>query len=195
MLTFTTRTLDAQAIPSRQELRADVAGGDGLAEVTFALERASRPGQYELLGTSDHPPYRVFWRPPADLEPGDTLRFIATVDDLRGHRASTAAGNLRVAPSDIPFGIKGAKVPLFTLMPAPDLTGRFGAALKLTAAATGTGPLEFSWLHDGATIKGATGGELTLGPLVSGDAGHYTVLAHNAEGTAISRDTVVSVAR
>jgi alpha-amylase len=58
-------------IPERQEIRADVAGGDGFAEVTFVMERASRPGQYELLGTDDAPPYRVFWRPPADLAPGE----------------------------------------------------------------------------------------------------------------------------
>ena len=63
-----------------------MAGGDGFAEVTFALVHASRPAQFELLGTDDNAPYRIFWRPPPDLAPEEELTFIATVSDLRGIR-------------------------------------------------------------------------------------------------------------
>jgi hypothetical protein len=192
-LTFTSRVLDEQMLPSRQELRAEVAGGDGFAEVTFVLRRASRPGQSELLGTSDHPPYRVFWRPPADLAPDDTLRFIATVDDLRGHRASSSVDHVRVAPNAIEFGIRGATVPLFTQTAAPFVAARRGASLRLEVAARGTAPLQYSWLHDGATVPGANGPTLALGPMGPPDAGRYTALAHNPEGTAISGDTVITL--
>jgi hypothetical protein len=182
-----------QVITERQELRAEVAGGDGFAEVTFTMERASRPGQRELLGTDDAPPYRVFWRPPADLAPGEELAFTATADDLRGHRVSDRIGGLRVAPTSLSFGIKGATVPVFDLESAPTVTAKAGQYLKLTASASGTGPLEFRWLHNGGEIAGASLPELVLKSVSSGDAGHYFALAQNSEGTAISRDMDVTV--
>jgi alpha-amylase len=192
-LEFKQRLVVGQVITERQELRAEVAGGDGFAEVTFTMERASRPGQRELLGTDDAPPYRVFWRPPADLAPGEELAFTATADDLRGHRVSDRIGGLRVAPTSLSFGIKGATVPVFDLESAPAVTAKAGQYLKLTASASGTGPLEFRWLHNGGEIAGASLPELVLKSVSPGDAGHYVALARNSEGTAISRGMDVTV--
>jgi alpha-amylase len=195
ILSFNQRCEVGQIITERQELRADVAGGDGFAEVTFTMERASRPNQFELLGTEDAPPYKVFWRPPADLAPGDTLTFIATVDDLRGHSASAKIDNLRVTPSSLSFGIKGATVPVFTLEPDPVLNATEGKDLTLTVSATGTEPLEYRWLHDGSEIAGATLPVLSLEEITDESAGHYVALVRNREGTVISRDVLVQVNR
>jgi alpha-amylase len=192
-LVFTQRSIVGQVITERQELRAEVAGGDGFAEVTFAMERASRPGQYELLGTGDAPPYRVFWRPPADLAPGEELAFIATADDLRGHRVSDRIGGLRVAPSSLSFGIKGATVPVFTVDSGATLAAKVGQYVKLGAWASGTGTLEYQWLHNGKVIAGAYLPALILKNVSADDAGHYVALARNSEGTAISRDMAVTV--
>jgi alpha-amylase len=192
-LVFTQRNIVGQVITERQELRAEVAGGDGLAEVTFAMERASRPGQYELLGTVDAPPYRIFWRPPADLAPGEELAFLATVDDLRGHRVSARIGGLKLAPSSLSFGIKGATVPVFLPGSAPRIAAKPGQDLKLTAPASGTEPLEYRWLHNGEEIAGALLPELDLKSVSAGDAGHYVALARNREGTAISGGVEVTV--
>jgi glycosidase len=191
--TFTARTVYGQVIPIRQELRAAITGGDGFAEVTFAMERASRPGQYELLGTEDAAPYRVFWRPPADLLPGDELAFIATVDDLRGHRASAEINRLHVAPGSVSCGIRGATVPLLTREPGPFLDAKEGGELTLTVSATGTGPLEYAWVHDGLEIEGASQPSLILKNVSAGAAGHYVALVRNREGTAISSDAIVRV--
>jgi hypothetical protein len=190
---FTQRHIVGQVVTERQELRAEVAGGDGFAEVTFAMARASRPGQYELLGTDDAPPYRVFWRPPADLAPGDELAFIATVDDLRGHRESSRIGGVRVAPSSLSFGIKGATVPVFDMEPDPAVSAKAGQDLTMTVSASGTGPLEFTWLHDGGEIAGASSPSLVLKNVSSGAAGHYVALARDREGTAVSRDVAVTI--
>ncbi len=143
-LAFVERSVYGHVIAVRQELLADVEGGDGFAEVTFTMKRASRPDQYELLGTADAPPYRVFWRPPADLAAGDELTFIATLDDLRGRRDSAAIAGMRVAPTDISFGIKGATVPVFTSEPDPEVRAVEGGDLALSVSAVGTEPLEFS---------------------------------------------------
>jgi glycosidase len=193
-LIFKQRVIVGQTITERQELRADVTGGDGFAEVTFVMERASRPNQYEVLGTADAAPYRVFWRPPADLVPGDELRFIATVDDLRGHRSAAAIDLMHVAPSALVFGIRGASVPVFNFEPDPHLTVAPGDDLSLTISASGTGPLDYEWLHDGTEMIGEFQPTLNLIHVSSKAAGHYRALVHNREGTVVSRDISVGVA-
>ena len=193
-LSFKARVVDGQVFTVRQELRAEVSGGDGFAEVTFAMARASRPGQYELVGTADAPPYKVFWRPPADLAPGEELTFVATVDDLRGHRSAAEAGGLHVAASPLVFGIRGATVPLLRHEPDAAVVARLGRSLRLSVTATGTGPLEYRWLHDGADVPGATQPTLRIPSVTAADQGRYVALVHDPEGTAVSREAVVSVA-
>jgi hypothetical protein len=192
-LAFVERSVYGHVIAVRQELLADVEGGDGFAEVTFTMKRASRPDQYELLGTADAPPYRVFWRPPADLAAGDELTFIATLDDLRGRRDSAAIAGMRVAPTDISFGIKGATVPVFTSEPDPEVRAVEGGDLALSVSAVGTEPLEFSWLHDGKVVAGESLPELKLGKVSADASGHYVSLVRSREGTSISRDILVQV--
>ena len=193
VLTFTANERDGQVIPKRIELVADTAGGDGFAEVTFALARVSRPGQHELIGTADRPPFRVYWRPPADLAPDEVLTFTATVDDLRGHRASDAVAGVRVAPTTFSMGIRGATVPVLTRQPEPECKVGPGAALSIEIAATGTPPLDFAWVHDGRLIPGAHGPRLTLPAVSASDSGLYEALVHSREGTAISREFAVRV--
>ena len=195
VLAFTDRSVDGHDFPVRREISAEVSGGDGLAEVTFTLARRSRPGQFEYLGTADRPPYRIFWRPPADLAAGDELTFIATVDDLRDQQAATSVKAIRIAPSPLQFGIKGATVPLLTREPASLVGVSAGSDLSLEVEATGTPPLEYRWLHDGLEIPGATSPILTVAK-ASGDAsGLYLVLVHSREGTTTSHPIKVRVGR
>jgi len=194
LLKFATREAGGHLIPVRQEIRAEVSGGDGVTEVTFLLARASRPSQFELLGTDDAPPYRVFWRPPPDLEPGDALSFIAVVDDLRGGRAVARADAITVEPPPAAFGIRGAAVPRLASAPGPKLIAIAGRPLVLAVEAAGTSPLEFQWLHNRAEVPGATGPTLAI-PRVSGaDAGRYCVVVRNRAGAAVSEETFVRLA-
>jgi hypothetical protein len=192
-LVFNTRSAYGHVIVKRQELRADVVGGDGLNEVTFVMKRSSRPNQYELLGTSDSPPYRVFWRPPADLAPGEKLIFTATVDDLRGHKAAAQIDRVSVAPTPLSFGIRGATVPFLIVEPDSSIRTEAGRDLKLTVSASGTGPMEFTWIHDGKEVPGVGRPELELHPVTAHDAGLYIVRVHNREGTSLSRDIRITV--
>lgn len=189
-LQFTTREVDGQIFPSRQEIRAEVAGRGGFVEVTFALARASRPGQFELLGTDDNAPYRIFWRPPPDLTPGDELTFIATVSDLRGHRASVQIEHVKVAPNGITFGIRGAKVPVLKSPLPPEVSLSAGQSHPLAVEADGTGPLEYQWLRDDTEIPGATAPALTVKA-----PGRYSVLVRNRAGTTVSPVTLVRPAQ
>jgi hypothetical protein len=100
---------------------------------------------------------------------------------------------VRVTPSDISFGIKGAIVPVFTREPGPVVRAVEGQGLTLTVAATGTEPLEYRWLHDGNEIAGASLPELKLEKISADASGHYLALVRSREGTSISRDILVQV--
>ena len=185
-LLFATREVDGQVFVKRQEIRAEVTGGDGIAEVTFLLRRASRPGQSEYLGTDDTPPYRVFWCPPPDLAPGEELRFTAIASDLRGNRATASVDRIGIAAGSALGGIRGATVPV--IRSAPPAIARLveGEPLILTVQAEGTGPLEYQWLCEEAEVPGATAPTLTVTT-----PGRYAVLVRNRAGTTLSGGTVV----
>lgn len=188
-LSFGTREVDGLVFTDRQEISAAVKGGDGFVEVTFALARASRPGQFELLGTDDAAPYRVFWSPPPDLAAGEELTFIATVSDLRGQRASACVDRIKVAPGEIGFGVRGATTPVFGSVPPAEVNLPAGQACTLIVSAEGTGPLEYQWLCDDFEIPGATSAILTINA-----AGRYSVLVRNRAGTTVSPVTLVRMA-
>ena len=193
VLSVPTRAIVGHTLPVRVELRAEVGGGDGVAEVTFALVRASRPGQYELLGVDDAPPYRIFWRPPADLAADEELSFIATVDDLRGRRAVSRIGGLKVAADTPGFGIRGSTVPVLREHPPAALTVTGGAPLVLAARADGSGPLHDHWLRDGAEIPGATADALAFPRAGAALAGSYRVVVRGLAGTVLGEESVVTV--
>ncbi|MDB6113993.1 MAG: amy [Lacunisphaera sp.] len=192
-LSIGSREIDGLVFPTRREIRAEVSGGDGVAEVTFVMTRASRPGQFELLGTDDAAPYRIFWTPPADLAPGEKLEFIATVNDLRGHAAAAKVGGITLGPSQAQFGIAGAKSPRFTTLPPAGVSVGFGERLTLTAAASGSGDLEYQWLRNGEFIRGAADATYTVSHASGFDAAEYRVLVHNLAGTTLSGPTKVAV--
>ncbi|MBX3739329.1 MAG: hypothetical protein KF715_21755 [Candidatus Didemnitutus sp.] len=179
------REIEGTIFPLRQEIRAEVAGGDGAAEVTFTFARASRPGQSELIGTDDAPPYRVFWQPPPDIAPGETVVFTATVNDLRGHRVAARSASFIWSGAPPEGSIRGAETPhLRTPLPAARELAA-GEELVLAADFAGTPALEFQWLRDGEAIAGATDATLRL-PSSQARPGDYAVMAHNLAGTAVS---------
>ena len=192
-LTIPAQDYYGHTFPVRQELRAEVTGNDGVAEVTFAMERSSRPGQYEVLGTDDATPYRIYWCPPPDLAPGEKLSFLATVDDLRGHRVSTRISGLKVAPGAAASGIQGAQVPVVRERPSANVTLNFGDTLTLSARAEGTGPLSYQWLRDGVPIPGASSNNLTVTKVGAAHSGLYQVKVQGLAGTVLSAGSTVTV--
>ena len=192
-LTINATEVDGLTFPTRQEIRAEVSGGDGVAEVTFALARSSRPGQLDLLGTDDAPPYRVFWSPPADLAPGEEIAFLAAANDLRGHLVTTQSGAIKLAPTKVAFGIKDSKTPHLTKVAPTQVSVEAGATITLSVEAEGSGALEFQWLHDGEQIVGATSKSFSAAHAGATDAGEYRVLVHNLAGTCIGPVTSVTV--
>ncbi|MDP1579244.1 MAG: alpha-amylase family glycosyl hydrolase [Candidatus Didemnitutus sp.] len=191
-LGFPTRIVDGHRLAIRQEIRAEVADTDGVAEVTFTLIRDSRPAQYELLGVDDAAPFRIFWQPPPDLAPGERFSLVATVNDLRGHVTATRLDGLTVAAGTPVFGTRGATVPHLTLVPAAAQTALPGETVTLSVAAEGTGELEYQWLHNDEEIPGATQPQLTF-TADADSAGRYRALVRNHVGTVLSPEALVHV--
>lgn len=185
------REVDGVVFPARVEVRAEVAGGDGLGEVTFTLERASRPGQIEYLGTDDAAPYRIFWRPANDLMVGEKFTLTATHSDLRGRVVGAQATDLLLASTEVPTGIAGAKVPFITNQPAP-ARAPAGNQVMLTVAAEGTGPLEYQWLRNDEEVAGATDATVVL-PVTHDTTGSYRAMVRNRAGTTLSASVDVVV--
>ncbi len=61
-----------------------------------------------------------------------------------------------------------------------------GAAVTLSAAAAGSGPMTYQWMKDGLPLAGATQGTLTIAAFAAGHAGDYAVAVSNSLGTAVS---------
>ena len=193
-LAFTAREVDGIVFPSRREIGAEVAGSDGLAEVTFVMQRASRPAEYELLGVDDAAPYRVFWSPPADLAPGEKLTFTATVNDLRGHTATAQIAGITVSADKVAFGIPGAMNPHLTTAPPAEVAAVENGPLTLRVAAEGSGALEYQWYRDDEPLPGATADTYFVAHATTTDIGRYRVAVHNLVGTSLSSIVRVSLA-
>jgi hypothetical protein len=192
-LAFGAREIDGQRLTERQEVRAEVRGGDGVAEVTFVARRSSRPDTWEYVGTDDAPPYRVFWRPPADWTAGETITFAATVDSLRGDRAVTELPPVRVARPLAVTGIAGASVPRFMERPPAEIRNAVGAEVVLRVRAEGVPEPTYQWYRNGVALADQQGPTLSL-RLTPADAGARLVaVARNLAGAAVSAETLLKI--
>jgi uncharacterized delta-60 repeat protein len=70
-----------------------------------------------------------------------------------------------------------------------------GANVTFTVTASGSSPLGYQWLHNGANIDGATNPSLSLTNVQISDAGTYSVVVSNHVGTAQSSNAVLRVNR
>jgi len=110
-----------------------------------------------------------------------------------GTRAASEIDGLK-GPKLHRIGIKGATVPLLSPGGRILRTVKSGADSDPGVTAVGKRTLDYSWLHDGRIVPAPRDRNLKL------IARHrwakqatYTVLVHNREGTAVSRDLLVSV--
>jgi hypothetical protein len=75
--------------------------------------------------------------------------------------------------------------PTFTTQPS-NQTAYTGGAASFTAEATGSSVISYQWKKNGTAITGATSGTLTLANVQTSDAGSYSVLATNSDGSTSS---------
>ncbi len=68
-----------------------------------------------------------------------------------------------------------------------------GGSASFTVAVSGTTPLYFQWLHDGAEIPGETNLICSLSNIQSGQAGAYRVVVSNFAGVSVSSNATLTV--
>src|SRR5262249_21729523 len=81
--------------------------------------------------------------------------------------------------------------PQFTQNPA-DITANAGSNVTFNGAATPAG-VAYQWRKDAADISAATSSSLSLNTVSAANAGVYTLIASNANGTAASRGARLTI--
>ena len=71
--------------------------------------------------------------------------------------------------------------------------GYWGKSALLAVTATGAAPLSYQWLKDGSPLAGASGSALPFTNLQTTNAGNYSVVVTNGNGSATSSNAYLTV--
>lgn len=152
------------------------------------------------VGVSGSGPISYQWLRNATPISGATAAFYsiasAAVSDAGTYaaRVSNSAGS--VTSWNVVLTVNQAGQPpaavTLTTQPSPQIQAPGGSA-TFAVAASGSGPITYQWLKDGAPIADATSGVLTLTNLVAADAANYSVTAGNSLGSVTSNAASLTV--
>jgi len=124
--------------------------------------------------------------------PADLFHLGANLIAVEVHQAAFTS-------SDIVFGMSldvdpnpVIEAPTITRQPQGQ-TVELGGTATFSVDATGTPPLAYQWHKNGALLSGATSRILTLGNVISNDAGFYSVLVSNSAGSVMSTGALLLV--
>lgn len=96
------------------------------------------------------------------------------------------------APAEATYTVVAGTPPSVSVSPASQTVGE-GWSASFTATASGTAPLSYQWLLDGATIPGATSESYELPSATSANAGDYTVVVTSPYGSDTSDASTLTV--
>jgi len=132
---------------------------------------------------------------PVDGATAATLTLNAVTAAMAGSYAvvvSNSAGTATSAAATLTVNV-GATAPTITV-PSTAVAVPPGGAATLTVVATGTAPLCYQWLKDGAVVAGATAATLGFPAVQGSDGALYAVRVSNAAGSATSAAAELTVA-
>ena len=121
----------------------------------------------------------------ASAQAADAGSYAVRVNNAAG-TVTSAAATLSVAPAG------AAVAPSITTQPSPQAQVP-GGSVTFAVAASGSGPLAYQWSKGGTAIAGSTAAVLTLPALTATDAGSYSVVVSNAQGSAASDAATLTV--
>ena len=197
--TFRARVTDANGLPATASVAVTVNAGPGTmavspyqAQVAYGQKLAFRADAWDQVGN------QVSVAPSWNASGGGTLDstglFSASVPG--GPYAVTAtAGTLSATAYVWVTASPGTVIaPAITNQPL-DQTVPAGGTATFSVAASGTAPLSYQWLLNGASIPGATNSSFTLSNVQTTDAGAYSAQVANSAGTALSSNAVLTVSQ
>lgn len=110
-------------------------------------------------------------------------KYTVTVTNVTTQTVTSSEASLTVTVAPFP--------PSFTTQPAPSTKVAIGKNATLSVVVNGNPTPTLQWKKNGTDISGATAASLDLTNVQAGDAGSYTVVATNSEGTATSNSGVI----
>jgi hypothetical protein len=114
---------------------------------------------------------------------GDAGDFTVVASNSQGSVTSNVAA-LTVSPS--------LTAPVFTQQPDSQMVV-VGHSLNLSATASGNPAPSYQWRKNGVNLVGATASTYSIDHVLVGDAGSYTVVATNAQGSVLSNPSNITV--
>lgn len=102
-------------------------------------------------------------------------------------RTTTAVTNSFTTPTDNP-----SAPPTITAQPT-SRSASLGTSTTFSVTASGASPLTYQWKKDGTAISGATASSYTISSVSNTDAGSYTVVVSNANGSTTSNVATLTV--
>ncbi|MBO4714815.1 MAG: immunoglobulin domain-containing protein [Verrucomicrobia bacterium] len=103
---------------------------------------------------------------------------------------SNSAGS--VTSSVATLTVNAPVAPVIVTQPVSQ-TVDVGQNVRFSVVATGTEPLNYQWLKNGAAIPGATSSSYTISSAKMEDAGNYMVIVSNSVGMAVSNPATLTV--
>ncbi len=172
--------------PNYPLVAANQATGDVLITSNGVTTEIKPNGETITLSATNGIPFIL---PPAHSTTSGPLRYggLAVTPDGVVYYAD-GLGTIRQA---IRLTQPGASLS-FTTQSA-DSTINEGDTLALSASVSGTQPIAYQWLKEGAEIPGANSSTLTITGAVGGNGGVYTLSAQNATGRILSNAITVAV--
>ena len=106
---------------------------------------------------------------------------------------SNGAVSADIAVQNVTF-TAAPSAPVITAQPKSQTVSEDGS-VTFSVTATGSAPLLYQWMKDGAPISGATGSSYTIGSVKPSDAGTYVVMIMNAQGAVMSSPATLTLAQ
>ncbi len=121
--------------------------------------------------------------------------FLSGINKLQFKVGNASAGYTGLRVEDLRGGARTGTAVLDPRIVTPPASGLAfaGESLSLTVLTDGTQPMSYQWERNGSALSGQTASSLTLSGITLADAGDYTVLVSNSQGSVRSAAATVKV--
>lgn len=158
--------------------------GGTASQIVTLTDTGNAPLNLNSVQVSGSPFSFAAFALPATITPGQSLGFrLQFAPTAGGNFLGTAAITSNSGNVSINLGGTGVAAPTITIPPASQ-TVMAGQSATFTVVATGTAPLSYQWMKNGAAISSASSASYATPPATASDNGaQFSVVVTNAAGS------------